>query len=238
MLRGGLEQAAPGGERLLPLGAFRTLETDERAGVTRQPLTVPRVLAEAFDHRDELLLCRGAVVRLEDPGVRLDDLAERPEAHALAVGEGTTLTPGDDLLVCVGDLEQLGDEAALADAGDADERDELRRLFRAGALEGVGEEAALALPADERRAQLLLDVAAEAGAGGDDLPDRDRLRLPFRLDRGRVAVLDHVARCAIRPLADEDPIHRSRALEPRRGVDDVAGDHRVAGARLRSERDA
>ena len=202
-----------------------------------EPIPLGLVLGERLDHRVELLLRRRGVVGLEDPGVRLDDLAERPEAHALAVREGAALPPGDDLLVGVGDLEQLGDEAALADAGHADERDELRRLLRARPRQRVGEEVALALPPDERRPQLLLDVAAEARAGADRLPHLDRLGFPLRLDRRRVAVVDRVARGAVRPFADEDPVDRRRALQPRGRVDDVAGDHRVALAGLRSERD-
>ena len=149
--------------------------------------------ASAVDHRDELLLGRRRVVGLENPGVRLDDLAERPEADALAVGERAALPPGDELGVGLGDLEQLGDEAALADPGHADERDELRGLLSPRARERVGEQAALALAADERRPQPLLDVAAEARAGGDRLPDPDRLGLPLRLDRRRLAVVDRRA---------------------------------------------
>ena len=53
--------------------------------------------ASASTMRVELLLRRRGVVGLEDPGVRLDDLAERPEAHALAVGKGASLPPGDEV---------------------------------------------------------------------------------------------------------------------------------------------
>src|SRR4029077_16526700 len=112
------------------------------------------------------------------------------------------MSPVYDLLGFVGDLEQLGDEAALADPGDSDECDELCGLLPACALEAVCEQASLALAPDERGPQLLLDVAAEAGAGGHCLPDLDRLGLPLRLDRRRLAVIDDVARRAISPLAD------------------------------------
>ena len=103
--------------------------------------------------------------------------------------------------------------------------------------ECVGEQASLALASDERRAQLLLHVAAEARPGAYRLPRLDRLRLTLRLDRRRLAVVDRVPRRAVRSLADEDPVDRRSALQSRRRVDDIAGDHRVAFAGLRAERD-
>ena len=79
------------------------------------------------------------------------------------------------------------------------------------------------------------------------LPKRDRAptasqtltgsALPFASTGRRVAVVDRLPRRAVRPLADEDPVDRRRALQPRRRVDDVAGHHRVALAGLRAERD-
>ena len=45
-----------------------------------EPVPLPLVLPERLDHRDELLLRRRGVVGLENPGMGLDDLAERPEA--------------------------------------------------------------------------------------------------------------------------------------------------------------
>ena len=69
-------------------------------------------------------------------------------------------------------LEQLVDEAGLADSGNADQRDELRLAFGDDASERADEELAFALAADERCAALLRDVHAEPGAGGDRLPDR------------------------------------------------------------------
>src|SRR5205823_8869755 len=88
-----LEQTAPGGERLLALRAFSALEADEGTRMAGEPLPFAFVLRQALDHCTELLLRVCRIVRLEDPGVRLDDLAERPEAHALAVGEGAALAP-------------------------------------------------------------------------------------------------------------------------------------------------
>ena len=65
-------------------------------------------------------------ILLVDPSLRLHDLAERPERDSFPVGEAATLPPGNEVGIRVDDLrEELVDEAALADARDADERDEL-----------------------------------------------------------------------------------------------------------------
>ena len=134
-----LEQSPPGRKCLLSLGAFCTFEAHERTRLPRHPFPLLFVLRERLDHRLELLRRGRGVVGLEDPGVRLDDLAQRPEADPLAVGERTALPPGDDLLLGIGDLEQLRHETALADAGNTDERDELRRLLGACPGQRVGE---------------------------------------------------------------------------------------------------
>src|SRR5207302_11151963 len=177
--------------------------------------------------RGELLLRRFRVVALEDPGLRLHDLAQRPHAAALAVGERASLAPPIDVGIRIENGEELGDEAALADAGNADERDELCRLLALASLERVREEEQLALAPDELAAMRLLDVGAETRVCGDDLPHRDGLRLALRLDGRRLAIVDDVTRRAVRRLADEDAVRRRRRLEARGGVDDVAGDERL-----------
>jgi hypothetical protein len=66
----------------------------------------------------------GGVV-LVDPGLRLDDLPERPEGHAVAVRQAAAVAPRDDLLVVRHGLAELCDEPALADARHADEGNQL-----------------------------------------------------------------------------------------------------------------
>jgi hypothetical protein len=109
----------------------------------------------------------------------------------------------------------------------ADERDQVQRALRASPFEGIAEHGELALATDERRAGLR-QVDAEPGARLHRLPDRHRRRLPLRLDLLRLPVLDRVTRRAVGRLADEDPVHGRRRLQPRRGVDDVAGGHPLA----------
>ena len=151
-----LEEAAPGGERLVPAIASQLRfagEAEEREEMCLDPRLVAgsgeRVLHGLVDLRRDLL---GRVL-LEDASLRLDDLAERPQRDPVAVGEAATLAPGDELRVGVDDSMELVDEAALADAGDADQREELRRALVPRPLEGIPDDAELALrPTSSERA--------------------------------------------------------------------------------------
>ena len=176
-------------------------------------------------------------VRLEDAGVRLHHLAERPEADALAVGERAALPPVDELGVPLDRLEELVDEPALADARLPDEGHELCGAPASHALEGIEERVELTAAPDERRPHPARDVDADAAARLDRLPRVDRLGLALRLHGLGLAVVDRVAGRAPRRLADEDAVDRRVRLEPRSGVDDVARDHALALLRPRAERD-
>ena len=92
----------------------------------------------------------------------------------------------DQLRLGVDELRKLEDQAALADPGHADERDELRRALLAHARRARrGATSSSRSPADERRRASAAHVDAEARARLDGLPDRDRLGLALRLDRAR-----------------------------------------------------
>src|SRR5438876_1195019 len=79
----------------------------------------------ALDHRGDAFA--HPVVRdlgwsvLLDPGLRLHHLGHGPEADAVAVGESSALAPPHELGHVADALEELGDEARLADAGNADD---------------------------------------------------------------------------------------------------------------------
>ncbi len=81
------------------------------------------------------------------------------------------------------------------------------------------------------------DVDADAAARLERLPGLDGLGLALRLHRLGGPVVDRVAGRAPGRLADEDAVDRRVRLEPRRRVDDVAGDHALALLRPRAERD-
>ena len=65
-------------------------------------------------------------------------------------------------------------------------------------------------------------------------PRRDRKLLALRVDRRSGRVDDRGTRRAVGLFTDEDAADRGGRLQPRRGVDDVARDHRLAerGARV------
>src|ERR671922_94050 len=219
-----LEEPAPGGEALrTPVGAclLAVRKPDERLELPQDPRGLVMVGNRLLDDGAQLL--RGPLLRLalEDPGVRLEDLAERPERHAVAVGKAAALAPVDELRPRVDLREELVDEPALADARHADERDELRRALVLRTGKRADQQAELSLAADERRLRRVRDVGAVTGPRLDDLPDRNRLRLALRLDRRRLPVLDHARSRVVGRLADQDPVHRRGGLEPRGGVDDI-----------------
>ena len=111
-------------------------------------------LEEPGNLRSEFLRRLLGCVRLQDAHLVLDHLAERPEGHAVAVRQRAALPPGDELGALRDELEELADEAALADAGDADEGDELNRALVLRPLERAREQPPFVIAAHERRLAL------------------------------------------------------------------------------------
>ena len=183
----------------------------------------------------QLLLDLRRRVGLERADLGAHRLRDCPEGAA-AVGERPSLPPVGELELGLDPLEELPDQAALPHAGNADERHELQRPA-AGAVERVVREPDLELATDEIGRAVVRDVDAEACPRRDRLPGRHRLRLALGRDPVGVAVLDHPLGRAVGRSADEDAVHGGRRLEARGGVDDVAGDQRLAFRRVRVERD-
>jgi hypothetical protein len=77
--------------------------------------------AHRFDvHADgdgELRSCYLCRVRFEYPGLRLDNLAERPVGDAFPVGERAPLPPEDDFRLVVDPAPELRRQTRLADTG-------------------------------------------------------------------------------------------------------------------------
>ena len=78
--------------------------------------------------------------------------------------------------------------------------------------ERAGEHELLLLPADECRSARPSEIDAEAGARLQCAPRGYRLRLPLRLNRVGVRVLDRPLGCPVRLLADENTVRRRRGL--------------------------
>src|SRR4029453_18122985 len=100
-------------------------------------------------------------VPLQDAGLGLDRLGQRPKGRPVPIGQRPALPPGNRRRLggvlrrgarrgtgqAVG---QLGQQPALADAGGADDRDQLRPLTRAGPAGGGQQGGPLAVPGHQR----------------------------------------------------------------------------------------
>ncbi len=201
------------------------------------PAQLVRLFEDVFGRGPELRAGQLGRVGLEDSRLSLDHLGQSPERHSLAVRQRPALPPGDELDVCIDDLEELEDEARLADARHADQRDQLGRPFLPCPRERTLGRVELALPPDQRCARLMLDVHAVSRTPLDGPKDRDRLALSLGLDRIGLLEGDGTVGRAVGRLVDEDPVGRGGGLQAGGGVDNVAGGHAFARLGARVQRD-
>src|SRR5438105_10181398 len=96
-------------------------------------------------------------VVLPDPSLGLHHLGERPEADALPVRQRASLSPVGEGAAAFDRAEELVDKSALADAGSADERDQLGRALVLDPLERRYEHVELPIAADQRSGTVLAD---------------------------------------------------------------------------------
>jgi hypothetical protein len=175
-------------------------------------------------------------VGLEDAGLGLDHLSERPEGDALAVRERPPLPPARQARHRIDALEQLPHEARFADSGNADERHELRLPLASRPRERVHEHVQLLLASHERGPPDLAHVCSEPRPRLNRLPHGNRVLLSFRVDRLRVPVVDRAGRRTIRGRVDENPVLGRSGLDAGGGVHDVARGHPLALAGVGAER--
>jgi len=168
--------------------------------------------------------------------VRLHDLAERPERDPVSVREAASLSPVHDLRPIVHPAAELGEETGLADAGLADDGDELDRRLAEHSLERLLEQTELVVAADERRCGRGLGVDTEAAACTHRAPDGQRLRLPFDRDGLELVVLDRRSGRTVRVLPDDEASHGRLALEAGGDVHDVPRGDPLALAWTRRQR--
>ena len=161
------------------------------------------------------------------PARLLQDLGERPVGDAVAVREAA---PDEDPRA-LEPREQLAHEPALADAGVAVDRDELRALLGDDALLQREQEVELAVAADERRvhprqpARLGVRRLTEQQEGAHGLLPAAQLLLTE-------VVEDEPGSGAGGALGDDRLAGLGELLEPGGGVDGDAGDDRLAGRRI------
>ena len=156
---------------------------------------------------------RGGLVRGQHVEL-LQHLDDRPVGDPLAVGEAAA---ADDRRL--DRRQELRGEPRLADAGIADDRDQLAALLGPHALPRLPEQRELALTPDEPRLVPPLRRVAHAQqpVGGN------RLGLALQLERLDRLDVDRVANERERRLPDQHLARLRRLLQPRRDVDRVAG---------------
>ena len=123
-------------------------------------------------------------------------------------------------------LEQLPREAALADAGDADDRDQPRAPLACRGVIQVAQELELGVATDEWRLDAGLPThAAHAGDDPNGAPGSDGQLLALDCVVAGSLEGDATAGRLVGRLADEHGPGLRYRLEPRCRVDQVAGDH-------------
>jgi hypothetical protein len=228
-LRHPLEEEAPSGEEVLFVARARLAEPEQ---MREARLETAPLVRRAHDRGERLAQLGerdlGRVV-LADPRAHAHHLCERPVGDAVAVREAAAAMPVHVVREPVDVLLELPREPRLADAGDAEDRDEPRAALFRGGVEEILDELELALAADERR--------LEPGRAALAAPRRDhaqrpedvrRLGLALELPEAAVLVADCRLRHPPRRLADEHRSRLGRALDARGRVDEIAGDHALA----------
>src|SRR5205807_2514453 len=120
-------------------------------------------------------------------------------------------------------------EAALADPGDAGDRDQVRPPLVLAVVEEILDETQLALAPDERRLEALrFERAARTGDDAQRAPERDESRLPLQLVRAGALVDDRRLGRPPRRLADEHLAGLGDPLDAGGGVDEIARNHPLA----------
>ena len=175
-----LKETPPGRERLATTVTAQhrfALQANERAKVRLDPARIACIVDRIGDRHPQLLRRLRLAVTLEDPGLRLDDLRQRPKGDPVTVGKTATLAPGDQLRVGVDAPRQLIHQPALTHTRNSDERDQLRDPFLADAIERIAKDGELAPATDQLGAHIVGDIHAETGARLERFPDRDRIGL-------------------------------------------------------------
>jgi hypothetical protein len=212
--RDALEEQPPAREQVGPVRGDPLLQAEEM----REPrLDQPPLALVGHVALDGLVQpgARGAgVLLLEDARTRAHHLGERPVADALAVGQAAALVPAEDLLQAVDVLEVLPQQARLARARVADDRDEARRALRDARLPGRDDVVQLLVAADERRLQPGAAArSAHAGHHAQRRPGADGLVAALDLVAARVLVGDRRLGGAPRHVVDEHHAGRRDALQ-------------------------
>ena len=233
LLGDSLQEPAPGGEELLALGRGGRLDPEQG----EQPLTEPLALVGVGEDGGELLLGDRGRVTLEDAGVRLQDLPERPEGDPFPVGEAASLPPGRELGAGVDVGEKLGDESALAEARLPDDGHELDGARGDRLVEDPLHEGEVDLAADEWRRMGAGEVRAEAGSGCLRLEHPHRRLLSLERRGLELFVVERRRGRLVRRKADCHSHLRGDRLDAGSRVDRISREEALTETRTRPQAD-
>jgi hypothetical protein len=176
------------------------------------------------DRRVELGRGQIASVRLEDPCELFRRLGKGPVRDAVAVRNA----PPPEQPRSRETIEELAQQARLADAGVAEDGDELRNPLPLHSGRERFEDRQLGTAADQRRRETRLRPAARLRRRAQRFPGRDVGPLSLRFERRYLPVGDDPLRRAVRPSTHEHLAGLGVLLQARRNVDGVAADHQLA----------
>src|SRR6266540_2395232 len=220
------------GKRLLGGDLSDELDPGVVEAVPRLDRMDPAREVEAERERKDLPLAEQrehalGTVAVQDAEVLLDDLCERligPCGSVRRTAAGAAQRVGR---LCAAPLPQLAQQARLAYAGLAHDRDGLRLTCPPSTLVRLPEETELVVAADERRPQTGNSARAHEGEGADEPPALHATRLSFGFDVRRRVELERAGDQCRGPPADENLARLGGLLEPRGHVDRVSGDERA-----------
>ena len=170
-------------------------------------------------------------VGVEDAGVALQDLRERPVRHAVAVRQAPSPEDQRCGIHALGRVEELAGEPGLADAGVAVEGHEVRTTIPRHPFVDAPQHIELSIAPDHRCGE-----AGDAARPRPGLPEQAERTDPiaFALEFQLAVILEREPTGGTGGALGHQHGARVRGrLEARRGVHGVAGHHRLAGLRRR-----
>ena len=232
--REALEERPPGGEQLLGASS-RRLDPEQRKEGRLDPAPLGLIRDVGPERLGDLRPGRRLIVGLEQPAPLPDHLAQGPEADPVAVGRRAAVVPPDGVDQAVDVLQELPGEARLAEARRPDHAHQPGPALPGGRVEQVLEQAQLVVTADERGLEGLGPIpAADLGDDPERAPRRHGRGLALEGLLPGLFEGDRLAGGPLGRLAHEHGPRLGHGLEPRGGVDEVAGDHALV---RRAERD-
>ncbi len=186
------------------------------------------VFSSGHPDRADLLERDGGGVGVRDVGDAPQDLGQGPVRDAVAVRQAPPPHDQRSPFLRGGPPDELVGQPALADPRVAVDRDDVRPAFGGRALVHGAEQSELGVAAHHRPAEPHV-----GGFAGSTEHGRSHDRLGLAL-QGEVATLaePESANRAAGPVGGQDLAGFGGGLQPGRGVDDVAGHHRLAGGRI------